>query len=452
MPAARIELLRLVERITYGANRQFVEIAESLDYETFLDWQLAPEDIDDGGLEDALLDFLPTLGMDASELADYIFEQQNFGAAQRDLTLATMIRQVYSPRQLFERVVEFWTDHFNVPMNSVISAYFKLLEDRSVIRPLALGRFEDLLLADAKSPAMLYYLDNFSSTADGPNENYARELLELHTLGVGGGYSEDDIKETARVFTGWTIRRPAEFFFQPLAHDFGSKNVLGELIPPSGVAEGEELLVRIAGMEATARHLATKLARRFVADLPEPGVIDAVVDAFLQSGGDVRTTLKALLMHPQVVNTMALKLKRPNEFSAAALRGLEAELSTPSLTRHYDALLAGGHLPFSWPAPNGFPDQRGYWQSSNGFLMRFNQASALSNDLIRQSPVLREAAALPGLDDQINALESALRPQGLDSEERAQLKRYCRLFRLPAAERAGALAGWILGSPNSQWR
>ncbi|MEE4639802.1 MAG: DUF1800 domain-containing protein [Wenzhouxiangella sp.] len=452
MPAESIELLRLVERITYGSNRQFVAIAESLDYEAFLDWQLAPDDIDDGGLEEALLDFLPTLSMDATELGDFIFEQQNFGAAQRDLILATMIRQIYSPRQLLERVVEFWSDHFNVPMNSVVTGYFKVLEDRSVIRPLALGRFEDLLVADAKSPAMLYYLDNFSSTADGPNENYARELLELHTLGVGGGYTEDDIKETARVFTGWTIRRPADFFFQPLMHDYGSKQVLGEEIAPEGLAEGEALLARIAGMEATARHLATKLARRFVADLPEPEVVEAVADAYLQSAGDLRTTLKTLLMHPRVRATMALKLKRPNEFSTAALRGLEVDLGAQVLTHHYEALLAAGHLPFSWPAPNGYPDQRAYWQSSNGFLMRFNQAAALSNDLLAQSPVLREAANVIGLDDQIEILEGALRPQGLDSEERRRLKRYCRLFRQPADQRAAALAGWILGSPQSQWR
>jgi len=450
MAGSKLELLQLIDRITFGVNRQFASIAESLDYEAFVDWQLAPEAIDDGGLEEALPDFLPTLAMDPAELADYIFEQQNFGAAQRDLTLAVFIRQIYSPRQLFERIVEFWNDHFNVPMNSVASAYFKTLEDRSVMRPLALGRFGDLLLADAKSPAMLYYLDNFLSTADGPNENYAREMLELHTLGVDGGYSEDDIKETARVLTGWTIRQPAEFVFQAMLHDFGSKQVLGQTIAPEGLAEGEKLLARIAGMEATARHLATKLVRRFVADLPDAAVVDHVANAFLDSDGDIRSTVKALLMHPQVRQTMPLKLKRPNEFSAAALRALEFELDQSILLSHYNALLAGGQLPFSWPAPDGYPDQRSHWQSSSGFLMRFNQASAWTSELGDRSPVLSEAAALGSLDEQIDLLESALKPQGLSPSQRGLLKRYSR--RLPAEQRAGALASWILGSPESQWR
>ncbi len=450
MAGSKLELLQLIDRITFGVNRQFASIAESLDYEAFVDWQLAPEAIDDGGLEEALPDFLPTLAMDPAELADYIVEQQNFGAAQRDLTLAVFIRQIYSPRQLFERIVEFWNDHFNVPMNSVASAYFKTLEDRSVMRPLALGRFGDLLLADAKSPAMLYYLDNFLSTADGPNENYAREMLELHTLGVDGGYSEDDIKETARVLTGWTIRQPAEFVFQAMLHDFGSKQVLGQTIAPEGLAEGEKLLERIAGMEATARHLATKLVRRFVADLPDTAVVDHVASAFLDSDGDIRSTVKALLMHPQVRQTMPLKLKRPNEFSAAALRALEFELDQSILLSHYNALLSGGQLPFSWPAPDGYPDQRSHWQSSSGFLMRFNQASAWTSELGDRSPVLSEAAALGSLDEQIDLLESALKPQGLSPSQRGLLKRYSR--RLPAEQRAGALASWILGSPESQWR
>jgi len=444
------QLVNLAGRITYGVNRQFIEIAESLGYAGFLEWQLDHESIDDGGLEDLLASFLPTLTMNADELSDYIFEQENFGAAQRDLTIATMIRQIYSPRQLFERMVEFWGDHFNVPMNSVVSAYFKTLEDRSVMRPLAMGQFEDLLLADAKSPAMLYYLDNYTSTAEGPNENYAREMLELHTLGVNGGYTEDDIKETARVLTGWSIRQPASFFFRPGFHDNGTKTVLGTTFQSSGVSEGEQLLSMIAGHESTARHIATKLAQRFVADLPETDVVDAVAQSFTDSAGDIRETLRTLLMHPQVVQTMPLKLKRPNEFGAAVLRGLETELDERVLTGFYDALSEGGHLPFSWPAPDGYPDQREYWQSTNGFLMRFNRASAWASEQAGLSPVLIEAAQAASLNDQLDILERALKPQGLGVEERQQLMRYAR--RLPVSQRAGALATWMLAGPDAQWR
>ncbi len=444
------ELLRLVERTTYGGSRQWAGLVESMGYEGFIDWQLQGEAIDDGGLEDALSNLLPTLSMDAATLANHVFEERNFGDAQRDLAVATIIRQIYSPRQLLERMVEFWSDHFNVPINSVQSGYFKALEDRDTIRPLALDSFENLLMGSAKSPAMLFYLDNFSSTAEGPNENYAREMLELHTLGVGGGYSEEDIKETARVFTGWSIREPAQFNYYSLIHDYGTKTVLGEVIEPTGLSEGENLLRRVAAHESTARFISTKLVRRFVADDPEPDVVDSVARSFLDSGGDIRVTLKTLLMLPQVRQTLSLKLKRPNEFSAAMLRGLEIELDNAALTVHYQSLVAGGQLPFSWPAPNGYPDARAYWQSTNGFLMRFNQASALPGQALRSSALLQEAARLDGLDAQINLLERGLRPQGLGADERSLLKRYSR--RLPASQRPAALASWILGGPESQWR
>ncbi|AKS40449.1 DUF1800 domain-containing protein [Wenzhouxiangella marina] len=450
MSAATTELVRLVDRITYGANRGWMRLAESMGYEAFIDWQLEPDRIDDGGLESALLELLPTLSMDAAALARHIFEEQNFGAAQRDLTIATLIRQIYSPRQLHERMVEFWSDHFNVTMNSAATGYFKFLEDRDLMRPLALGRFEDLLQADARSPAMLFYLDNYLSTADGPNENYAREMLELHTLGVDGGYTEDDIKETARVFTGWTIRQPASFFFAAGLHDYGTKTVLGQRFAPSGLSEGEALLSMIAAHESTARHIATKLCRRFVDDWPEPALVDKVAQAFSDSDGDIRITLKALLMDASVRARLPMKLKRPNEFSAAALRALEAELDAAVLTSHYDSLSAGGQLPFTWPAPNGYPDQRGYWQSTNGFLMRFNQAARWTDALADRSPVLREAARFASLDDQIDYLEQALRPSGLSGEARALLKRYSR--RLSPEGRLQAMAGWILGSAETQWR
>jgi uncharacterized protein (DUF1800 family) len=443
-------LLRLVERTTYGGSRQWSELVEAMGYEGFIDWQLEGEAIDDGGLEDALASFLPTLSMDAETLADHTFEQRNFGDAQRDLTIATVIRQVYSPRQLFERMVEFWSDHFNVPINSVQSGFFKTLEDRDQVRPRALSRFEDLLMGSAKSPAMLYYLDNFSSTAEGPNENYAREMLELHTLGVNGGYTEADIKDTARVFTGWSIAEPAQFRFYTILHDFEAKTVLGEVIEPTGLSEGEALLRRLAAHESTARFISTKLIRRFVADDPDPAVVDAVARAFLDSGGDIRVTLKALLMLPQVRQTLPLKLKRPNEFSASMLRALEVGLGEYTLNGHYQSLVAGGQVPFSWPAPNGYPDQRSYWQSTNGFLMRFNQAAALPSELQAASPLLREAAQQNGLEAQIDLLERGLRPRGLRPDERQRLKRYCR--RLPVSQRPAALASWMLGSPEAQWR
>jgi len=445
-----LELIRLANRVTYGANRQVLAAAESLGYEGFIDWQLDYPALDDSELEELLQQFLPTLTMDAATLADFVFEQENFGAPQRDLIIATLIRRAFSPRQLYERVVEFWSDHFSVPATDVIGGFFKALEDRDLIRRHALYDFATLLVADARSPAMLYYLDNFVNTADGPNENYARELLELHTMGVDGGYTEVDIKEIARVFTGWTIRPPAEFVFNPATHDWDAKNVLGQPIPAFGEIEGDRVLGMLAEHPSTARHVSTKLARRFFSDDPGPAVIDAVAEAFTASAGDVRTTLRALLLHPEVVATQAIKFKRPLEFLTATARSLESTLSERSLGLMFSALESSGHVPFAWPAPDGYPDVRSYWQSTNGLLVRFNAAAAWAAQLADQSALLSEAEAIAAPIAQMEFLAATLRPQGMDGASRRVMMRYAN--RLAESERVSGLAAWLLAGPEAQWR
>ena len=446
----RARLVRLLDRVTYGADPDLLAAAEQLGYEGFVDWQLDFESIDDQPLEDLLHDALPTLSMSQLELARHMFEDENFGAAQRDLVIATMIRRAFSPRQLYERTVEFWSDHFNVPASGTVASYYKFLEDRDMMRERAMGRFADLLAADARSPAMLYYLDNASNTADGPNENYARELLELHTLGVDGGYTESDIKETARVFTGWTIRRPARFAFDAVTHDWGDKHVLGHDIGGAGVAEGEFLLGRLAEHPSTARFIATKLARRFVADLPGQEVVDAATDAFSATGGDIRATLRALLLHPDVVGQMRLKLKRPNEFTAGVLRKLRPDPGQDVLGAIYQSLSAAGQVPFGWPAPDGYPDEQAHWQSTSGFLMRFNSAYDWTGRLVDGSPVLRAAAQAEHITDQAAILVDALRPEGVTPRTRRIMVRYAN--GLPEVERPAALAAWLLAGPEAQWR
>ena len=181
-------------------------------------------------------------------------------------------------------MVEFWSNHFSIYQDNGPLRLLKIADDREVIRPHALGRFRDLLHASAKSPAMLYYLDNYRSYRDGPNENYARELLELHCLGVDGGYDEQDVSETARTFTGWSIDRNDDigrFRFYPQLHDDGAKTVLGLDIPAGlGVAGGERLLDHLAGQTATADFIAFKLCRRFVADQPDPALVAEVSETF----------------------------------------------------------------------------------------------------------------------------------------------------------------------------
>ncbi|MGB0514159.1 MAG: DUF1800 domain-containing protein, partial [Wenzhouxiangellaceae bacterium] len=366
------------------------------------------------------------------------------------LTIAALIRRAYGPRQLFERMAEFWSDHFSVSIGEAVLATFKLTEERDLIRPNALGSFETLLQGNARSPAMLFYLDNFNNTAEGPNENYARELLELHTLGVDGGYTENDIKEVARVFTGWTIRLPGVFVFNLATHDWSEKQVFDRTIEASGEAEGDQLLTDLATHPATARHLATKLARRFYADLPDPEVIDDVATTFQSSGGDTREVLRTLLLHPLVMNTPAIKFTRPNEFAAGLARALGAELTGESLNAMFELLDGAGHLPYLWPAPDGYPDQRAYWQSANGLLARFNTASAWTRDLAGQSAVLRDAAAIEDLRSQLDFLVDQLRMRPLDAVGRRQMLRYAN--QLTPEERPGAIAAWLLAGPDAQWR
>ena len=443
-------LVRLANRVTYGANRQLLEAAEFLGYEGFVEWQLDDEAFDDSEFEGLLESFLPTLTMSTQALYDHVFEDENFGAPQRDLLIATLVRRTFSPRQLYERMVEFWSDHFSVPANDLPVALFKFSEDRDLIRKQAMGLFETLLQGDAKSPAMLYYLDNFSNTAEGPNENYARELLELHTMGVDGGYTEKDIKEVARVFTGWSIRLPGEFAFNDFNHDWNAKQVFDQTIQPTGFDEGVLVLSMLAEQPSTARHITTKLARRFVADLPDAQLVDDVTDAFISSRGDTRATLRRLLLHPLVLETMAIKFKRPNEFVSGLARTLETELTEQSLQATFQTLSSAGQTPFGWPAPDGYPDDRQYWQSTNGLVTRFNAAAAWTEQLGEQSAVLQEAAAIAQPIAQIEFLADTLRPQGMEPATRRRMLRYAN--RLSEAERPAALAAWLLSGPEAQWR
>jgi len=221
------ELTHLLGRVTCGFTAADHEQAGARGYEGYLEWQLDHLAVDDHGVEAYLQAVLPTLTMSLNQLLVLAADQATRQQAFNELLVATFYRQVNTPRQLFEVMVEFWSDHFSVNGVDGILSTFKPFEDREVMRRHALGTFRELLRADAKSPAMLYYLDNASNTKDGPNENYARELLELHTLGVDGGYGEEDVRAAARVFTGWGFDRATAFRFYPERHDYGAKTVLG---------------------------------------------------------------------------------------------------------------------------------------------------------------------------------------------------------------------------------
>jgi uncharacterized protein (DUF1800 family) len=378
-----------------------------------------------------------------------------------ELNSARILRAVYSERQLQEVMVDFWTNHFNVFAQKGADRWFLTSYDRDVIRPNALGSFRDLLESTAKSPAMLFYLDNFQSvdpnagvnraqarrrmndaggagrmrrggrlgggararrqaemnreqqgqTAQqqqrpqqqqrmkrGINENYARELMELHTLGVEGGYAQKDVQEVARAFTGWTIFAPrgmglygddgedsraGTFVFNSRMHDDGEKNVLGQKISSGGgVEDGRKVLDILVRQPATAKFIATKLCRKFVADEPSPALVARVADAFHKSDGDIKTTLRAIFSSPEFVSveTRRAKIKTPFELVVSAMRTLGAETEVrPALIQWINRM---GEPLYGYQAPTGYPDVAEYWVNTGALLERLNFSLALVSNRI----------------------------------------------------------------------
>src|SRR5688572_16322614 len=344
-----------------------------------------------------------------------------------ELQASRILRAVYSERQLNEVMVDFWTNHFNVFANKGADRWLLPAYDRDTIRPHAMGKFSTLLQATAQSPAMLFYLDNFQSVSpnasrgraqvmmDAPlqqprrgiNENYARELMELHTLGVDGGYTQKDVQEVARCFTGWTIFQPrggaaavnalrgeaarrvaGTFFFNARAHDDGEKVVLGNKIPAGGgFNDGLKVLDILARHQSTAKFIATKLVRHFVADNPPPALVNRVAAAFTKSDGDIRETLKAIFFSNEFNSPEAYraKVKRPFELAISAIRVLGAETNGGPGTHQWIARM--GEPLYGYQAPTGYSDAAETWVNTGGLLERMNFGLALAGNRIAGTKV-----------------------------------------------------------------
>ncbi len=333
-----------------------------------------------------------------------------------ELQRSKLLRAVYSEQQLYEVLVDFWENHFSIFANKDDDRYLLTAFDRETIRPFALGRFRDLLGATAHSPAMLFYLDNWRSSVPRPyaakgdkpagvdggfNENYARELLELHTLGVDGGYTQKDVQEVARCFSGWTIQKPNEqglFLYRPGLHDDGEKVVLGRrILAGGGIADGERVLDILATHPSTARFIATKLARRFISDDPPASVIDRAASVFLKTDGSVRETLRAIVTSPEFFSPTVYraKVRSPLEYVAAAMRALNAE--TDGDRPVLDAIARMGQPLFGRITPDGYPDRAEIWLSSGTLVARFNFANALATNSLKGTKV-NVNALLTGVD------------------------------------------------------
>jgi uncharacterized protein (DUF1800 family) len=467
-PTERQKIVHLLQRAAFGPTRAELARIETIGREAWIDEQLQPPPQDDPATL-ARLERYPVLAMPLSQLLSLYPPQCEDRSCSRfnipeQLVAATMIRAVHSRYQLREVMVDFWLNHFNVfgfegPTPYALKPYLE-----EVIRPHALGRFEDLLLAVARSSAMLYYLDNYLSTREGAplgqgrsgglNENYARELMELHTISLFGGYSQQDVIEVAKLLTGWTFnsdRDPASaltFVFRTDWHEPGPKTVLGRTFDAGGLQEGLDLLRFLAAHPSTADNMiAPKLVSRLVADTPPNKLLKATARAFKNSGGDIAATLSTLLRHRDFYKAdyMGAKIKAPLELVASSARALEAEV-TDGLPLARAVRLLGQPL-FGALPPTGWPDVGSEIASAGGMLTRFRFAELLA------------AGDLPGLRIDLAALAPAgagnqLADQLIDAIVQGQVADDTRQGLRQAARSGSAtralVAGLVLGCPEFQ--
>lgn len=374
----------VLNRVTWAARREDLARITEMGIEAYLDWQLSPESIADP-VVDAYVQNSP-VSLSRAGIAAAL--NNAYGETETAILVTRLVRAAYSERQLYELVVEFWTDHFNIPIGDYVAE--KTIDDREVIRKHALGKFRDLVFASAQSEAMLRYLNNDSSSKEHPNENYARELMELHTLGVDGGYSEADVKAVARAFTGWTVRGSGDrpFFFDQEMHDGGEKIVLGQkLAAGRGIEDGLEVLDILARHASTARFIAFKLCRRFVSDNPPQSLVESAAQQFSATDGDIRAVLRHILLSPEFMDSAGQKLRRPMDYLVGVMRLMRMEADDPWLLLY--PLQMMGHIPFYWHPPNGYPDVAAAWINTNGLLTRWNIALSLPLAALGQIEGLR---------------------------------------------------------------
>lgn len=442
-----------LNRLTFGPRVEERVRFTEIGLQAYIEEQLAFDSIDDFDSE-ILLQPFKTLRMSADEIegvTNQLFDGYDRERPAAELRQATLLRQIYSKRQLYELMVEFWSDHFNIFIEKEPLFYLKPVDDREVIRKYALGSFRDLVWASAHSSAMLVYLDNHVNEKSHPNENYARELMELHTLGVDGGYTQNDVMELARCLTGWTVKEHfwlGEFTFNADLHDTGVKNVLGRAIQPNGQSEAEQVIGQLVTHPSTARFIATKLTRRFIADDPPQVIIEKAAQTFLNTGGDIKSVLRVILL-----DGLALaqpKYKRPANFITSALRLTNTETDGAV----HDYLLRMGQPYFNLPTPDGYPDVSAPWQSN--LMPRWQFAFELMRDEITGTKNnlshLLDVASTGILEDDVDALTSLLLGSPLERFARDGLIDSVYSTGATPEETLQVLAAGILASPAFQWR
>ena len=464
-------ILQLARRATFGATQELIAEIRAQGRASWLDRQLAPAAITDPALM-VRLSAYPSLTMDSAELLASFPQPKDAtgmdaigrpGRVLAEVSSDVVTRAVHARAQLAEVMTDFWLNHFNVYAAEGPTRWSCVEWVRDTIRPHALGRFRDLLRATAQSPAMLYYLDNYLSTAPGArtrrknaglNENYARELMELHTLGVTGGYTQSDVQELARVFTGWTITPQRSgriaFVFVPLLHDGGVKNVLGHRVEPDGQAEGERVLDLLAREPATAEHVVRKLVSRFVADVPPETLVQRATKVWRRTDGDLAEVMRTILESDELLAAdddgehRDAKVKSPLELLASALRSAHADVRQGMVATKLVGDL--GQPILRAEPPTGWKETADAVVTAGGMVTRFDVATRVASNRVAgvRTDTARWARLASGADG-IDALAQDILLVPPSADTRAALVE---------ARDAGAtpdlLAALVLSSPEFQ--
>ena len=520
------QIIHVLNRLAFGPTSEEVARVRQIGLSQYISEQLAPETVDDADVA-RRLDRLETIDLNSRELAErYGNRNQQPRTRQRpspesgasestemaeqdrkaamaarrkqraglrkvglELQQAKIIRATYSKRQLQEVMTDFWFNHFNVFIGKGADRILTTEYEREVIRPHALGKFHELLAATAKSPAMLFYLDNWMSVdpsranrrrrrpgraesmqqgenasrnvqrarrVRGLNENYARELMELHTLGVDGGYTQKDVTEVARCFTGWTIRNPRQggsFRFFDRLHDQDEKVVLGRTIEAGGgIGDGEFVLRMLSTHPSTARFVSTKLCRRFVSDDPPEALVERVAETFTRTDGDIRAVLASIFTAPEFFSQEAhkAKVKKPFELLVSALRATDAE--TTASQKVLLSLRRMGEALYGCEPPTGYADTADAWLNTGALLERMNLMLSLAQGRIRGTRVKWGPAGDQTTHELIGSLSQQILFTTPSASWMDTIAESAEIDSVGSSRRVATIAGLILGAPDFQRR
>jgi uncharacterized protein (DUF1800 family) len=423
------KILHVLNRLSYGIKAGDIDRVQSMGIDKYIQEQLNPDSIAESPALAERLAKLDTINLSPIELFQQYnpnpstngqnpelesrkVQQKQVRQVINQAREAKLWRSIYSQRQLQEVMVDFWYNHFNVYAEKGLDRLWVGAYEQQAIRPYALGKFRDLVGATAKHPAMLFYLDNWQNVAPvtnkkgkskGLNENYARELMELHTLGVDDGYKQDDVISLAKILTGWGFKQPGKivpdgysFHFNPTRHDLSNKIFLGQNIIGSDISEGEQALDILSRHPSTARHISFKLAQYFVADNPPKSLVDRLSKSFIATEGDIKLVLDTLFHSPEFMDKKyyGSKFKTPYQYAVSSVRSLESGAENngnykPNLSRYgfinnpkplNDFLNQLGMSIYGCPTPNGYKNTQNDWLNPDSMTRRLNFATNLGSD------------------------------------------------------------------------